>query len=96
MNFNFEGIFVGAAALLVIGAFHPLVIWCEYFFTQRVWPAFLAAGVLFLGAALLTEGLPAVLLGLLGASCLWSIRELKEQAQRVERGWFPKNPNRKS
>ena len=31
----------------------------------------------------------------LGAGCLWSIRELKEQAKRVERGWFPKNPKRK-
>ena len=32
---------------------------------------------------------------LLGAGCLWSIRELKEQAKRVEHGWFPKNPKRK-
>ena len=33
MELNFEGVIVGAAALLVIGAFHPLVIWCEYRFT---------------------------------------------------------------
>jgi len=26
---------------------------------------------------------------------LWSIHELFEQEKRVERGWFPKNPNRK-
>ncbi|MBQ5683504.1 MAG: DUF4491 family protein, partial [Peptococcaceae bacterium] len=25
----------------------------------------------------------------------WSIGELKEQRERVEKGWFPKNPNRK-
>ena len=31
----------------------------------------------------------------LGVACIWSIRELKEQARRVERGWFPKNPKRK-
>ena len=36
MQLNFEGIAVGAASLLIIGAFHPLVIWCEYHFTQRV------------------------------------------------------------
>ena len=71
MELNWEGVVVGAASLLVIGAFHPLVIWCEYRFTQRIWPVFLIAG------------------------CLWSIRELKEQAKRVERGWFPKNPKRK-
>lgn len=86
MELNWEGVVVGAASLLVIGAFHPLVIWCEYRFTQRVWPVFLIAGLLCLLAALL---------GLLGAGCLWSIRELKEQAKRVERGWFPKNPKRK-
>ena len=37
----------------------------------------------------------SILLGLVGVAFLWSIRELKEQAQRVEKGWFPKNPNRK-
>lgn len=95
MELNLEGVVVGAASLLVIGAFHPLVIWCEYRFTQRIWPVFLIAGLLCLLAALLIQGILSVLLGLLGAGCLWSIRELKEQAKRVERGWFPKNPKRK-
>ena len=36
-----------------------------------------------------------ILLGLIGVAFLWSIREIREQARRVERGWFPKNPNRK-
>ena len=79
MELNLEGVVVGAASLLVIGAFHPLVI----------------AGLLCLLAALLIQGILSILLGLLGAGCLWSIRELKEQAKRVERGWFPKNPKRK-
>ena len=96
MELNFEGVIVGAAALLVIGAFHPLVIWCEYRFTQRIWPVFLITGLLCLLAALLLQGLFSILLGLLSASCLWSIRELKEQTKRVERGWFPQNPKRKS
>lgn len=95
VELNLEGVVVGAASLLVIGAFHPLVIWCEYRFTQRVWPVFLIAGLLCLLAALLIQGILSILLGLLGAGCLWSIRELKEQAKRVERGWFPKNPKRK-
>ena len=89
MELNFEGAIVGAAALLVIGAFHPLVIWCEYRFTQRIWPVFLITGLLCMLAALLLQGL-------LSVGCLWSIRELKEQTKRVERGWFPKNPKRKS
>ena len=95
MELNLEGVVVGAASLLVIGAFHPLVIWCEYRFTQRIWPVFLIAGLLCLLTALLIQGILSILLGLLGAGCLWSIRELKEQAKRVERGWFPKNPKRK-
>uniref|UniRef100_UPI004027A6C7 DUF4491 family protein n=1 Tax=Gemmiger formicilis TaxID=745368 RepID=UPI004027A6C7 len=96
MELNFEGVIVGAAALLVIGAFHPLVIWCEYRFTQRIWPVFLITGLLCMLAALLLQGLFSILLGLLSAGCLWSIRELKEQTKRVERGRFPKNPKRKS
>ena len=96
VELNFEGVIVGAAALLVIGAFHPLVIWCEYRFTQRIWPVFLITGLLCMLAALLLQGLFSILLGLLSAGCLWSIRELKEQTKRVERGWFPKNPKRKS
>ena len=95
VELNWAGVIVSAASLLVIGAFHPLVIWCEYRFTRRAWPVFLIVGLLCLLAALLIQGFLSILLGLLGASCLWSIRELKEQAKRVERGWFPKNPKRK-
>ena len=95
MELNLEGVVVGAASLLVIGAFHPLVIWCEYRFTQRIWPVFLIAGLLCLIVALFIQGLFSILLGLLGVACIWRIRELKEQARRVERGWFPKNPKRK-
>ena len=67
----------------------------EPFRTSSVWPVFLIAGLLFLCGALFVQVLISIVLGLLGAGCLWSIRELKEQAHRVERGWFPKNPKRK-
>ena len=96
MQLNFEGIAVGAASLLIIGAFHPLVIWCEYHFTQRVWPVFLVAGLLCLCGALFVQGIISIVLGLLGVACIWSIRELKEQARRVEKGWFPRNPRRRN
>ena len=89
MELNFEGIAVGAVSLLVIGAFHPLVIWCEYHFSQKIWPLFLLCGLICLVLALFVQGLLSILLAF-----LWSIRELKEQARRVERGWFPKNPKR--
>jgi len=34
-------------------------------------------------------------LGVIGCSCFWSIKELYEQRERVKKGWFPDNPNRK-
>ena len=95
MELNFEGILIGIASLLIIGLFHPIVIKCEYYFSQRVWPLFLIAGLLLLAAALFVQGLFSILLALVGVACLWSIREIKKKAQRVAKGWFPKNPNRK-
>lgn len=95
MSCNFQGIVVGAASLLIIGGFHPIVIQCEYHFTEKVWPVFLLAGLGFLAGSLFVQGMASLLLGLVGVACLWSILELKEQTRRVERGWFPKNPRRK-
>lgn len=93
---NYSGIVIGTVCFLVIGVFHPIVIWAEYHFSARCWPAFLAAGLGFLAAsAMLQQVLVSAVLGVVGCSCLWSILELKEQEKRVERGWFPKNPRRK-
>ena len=36
----------------------------------------------------------AATLAVVGFSCLWSIGELKEQEERVRKGWFPANPKR--
>ncbi len=92
---NYEAIIIGAAALGMIGIFHPIVIRCEYYFTSGVWPIFLVVGLAALTGALFTHGLCANLLAVFGSSALWSIIELKKQTKRVERGWFPKNPKRK-
>lgn len=45
-------------------------------------------------ASLLAEGLCSLFLGVLGVTCLWSIKELHEQEERVHKGWFPSNPKR--
>ena len=94
-NMNIEAIIIGVASLAVIGLFHPIVIKCEYYFSSKVWPIFLIAGLVFLAAALFSDGIAAYISALIGTACLWSIVELKEQKKRVERGWFPKNPKRK-
>ena len=92
---NWNGVILGAAAFLIIGVFHPIVIKCEYYFTSAVWPVFLVGGLLCCGVSVLADSvLLSALLGVLGFSMLWSIGELKEQERRVERGWFPRNPRR--
>ena len=93
---NFNGILLAIVTFLVIGVFHPIVIKCEYYFSDKVWPVFLAAGLICLVISLFIENLLAAsIIGVVGCSCLWSIGELKEQRERVEKGWFPENPNRK-
>ena len=60
-----------------------------------VWPVFLAGGLAFCTASLFVERpLLSSVLGVVGFSLLWSIRELKQQTRRVEKGWFPRNPKR--
>jgi hypothetical protein len=93
---HFTGFLIGLMALLLIGIFHPVVIWTEYYFSKRVWPVFLAAGLIFLGvSAIVAPLLGSAALGILGFSCLWSIKELFDQEKRVSRGWFPSNPRRR-
>ena len=40
---NGSGILIGLTAFIVIGVLHPVVIKCEYYFSDRVWPVFLFA-----------------------------------------------------
>lgn len=92
---QFSGVIIGAAAFLIIGVFHPIVIKCEYHFSQKIWPLFLVVGLAGVLASCFVKNTAAsAILAIFGCSCLWSIIELKEQAQRVKKGWFPKNPKR--
>ncbi|MDK2980814.1 MAG: hypothetical protein PWQ55_1161 [Chloroflexota bacterium] len=94
---NFTGIIIGAASFLIIGILHPVVIQAEYHFGKGIWPLFLLSGLACIAASLFLQSvIPAVLLAVLGFSLLWSIRELYEQEERVQKGWFPANPKRKS
>ena len=54
------------------------------------------AGLACVAASLcIAETILSAIIGVTGASLLWSIGELFEQKKRVERGWFPMNPKRK-
>lgn len=92
---NFEGILLGLATFLCIGMFHPIVIKAEYYLGTGCWWAFALVGI---GAAVASLFIANVylsaILGVFAFSCFWSILELFEQKKRVEKGWFPRNPNR--
>jgi hypothetical protein len=92
---HWTGVAIGAMAFFVIGIFHPIVIKCEYYFSYKIWPLFLLGGLACCVAALRIEQiLISSFLAIFGFSMLWSIHELKEQAERVRKGWFPQNPKR--
>ncbi len=94
-NIHLTGLSIAVSTFLVIGLFHPIVIKMEYYFGVRLWWIFLLAGIAFIiGSMLIANVIISSLLGVLGASCLWSIGELFEQKQRVKKGWFPMNPKR--
>ncbi|MBO5921266.1 MAG: DUF4491 family protein [Bacteroidaceae bacterium] len=97
MDLNFSGIIIGIATFLVIGLFHPLVIKAEYYIGVKSWWLFLLLGIASVVASLLVANLTlSILLGVVAFSSFWSIGEVFEQKKRVEKGWFPANPKKKS
>jgi len=94
---NFIGILVGLGTFVIIGVFHPIVTKTEYHLGKKMWPLFLAGGIVFCAASLfLANPILSSLLAVLGFTSFWSIKELYEQEQRVKKGWFPANPKRNS
>lgn len=93
---NFTGIIIGIASFLTIGLFHPIVIKAEYYFGTKCWWAFALAGIGFCIWSLLSGNyIFSTILAVVAFSCFWSILELFEQRKRVEKGWFPRNPDKK-
>ena len=92
----FTGVIIALSTFLIIGVFHPIVIKVEYHTGTSLWWLFLLLGIGSIGSALFIENeIVSALIGVFGASCLWSIGELFSQKKRVEKGWFPMNPRRR-
>lgn len=97
MEYHLAGIMIGVATFLIIGIFHPLVTKGEYYFGVRIWWIFLLMGIAAVIGSVLVENIVwSTLLAVWGASSFWSIGELFEQRKRVEKGWFPKRPEKSS
>ena len=93
---NFTGIIIGLATFLIIGIFHPIVIKAEYYLGTRCWWMFLLAGVAFGAVSMLIDNvIISTIMGVTSFSSFWSILELKEQKERVRKGWFPAGPGHK-
>lgn len=93
----FTGIIITVITFFIIGIFHPIVIKTEYYFGTKPWWIFLVSGLICVACSIVVCNIIAsTILGILGATLLWSINELFEQKERVEKGWFPKNGKRAS
>ena len=94
-SWHILGLVIGVCTFLVIGLFHPVVIKCEYHFGTGCWWWFLLLGVVAVIASIITADIFwSTLLGVVGFSSFWTIKEIFEQEERVKKGWFPRNPRR--
>lgn len=92
---NYESILIGFVTFLIIGIFHPIVSKGEYYFSKNIWPIFvIAAIILFYFALRIQNMVVSPILSITGFTCLWSVKELFEQEERVLKGHAPKNPAR--
>lgn len=94
-NMNYTGIVLATITILIIGIFHPIVIWAEYHFSKKIWPVFMVAGLIFLIFSLIAkQDIISCILAVFAATFFWSIVELFHQEKRVEKGWYPKKHKR--
>ena len=96
MSLNLTGIFLGVFMLFAIGFGFFWVIKIEYYLGAGVWKLVLGVGILICLASLIMPTFTvSALLGIIGGSVVWGATELPGQEERVQRGLFPANPNRK-
>lgn len=96
-SLNFIGLCLGFVMLLLIAFGHILIIKGEYYLGTKLWPFFLICGLLSIIVSIFVNS--AILSGILGITgfiFLWSIYELFQQKERVRKGWFPKNPDKRT
>ncbi len=93
----FWGLVVGIVSFLLIGAFHVVVIRGEYRYGKGIWPIFAVLGAASLVASVFVDDVAvSAIVAVFGMTCLWTIKELYDQEERVRKGWFPENPDRGS
>ena len=95
-EYHLAGLFIGICTFLIIGLFHPVVVKAEYYWGTKCWWIFLILGIAGVIASLSIDNvILSSLLGVFACSSFWTMKEVFEQEERVQKGWFPKNPKRK-
>ncbi|MCP4551261.1 MAG: DUF4491 family protein [Bacteroidetes bacterium] len=93
---NLTGLIVGFAAFVIIMFARYSCIVGEYYFTKIFWIVFLIIGLLSVAISfILTNIIFSTIVAIIGFNYLWGVNEIIEQEQRVNKGWFPKNPKRR-
>jgi hypothetical protein len=94
---NFTGILFGLFAALVIGGGFIWVIKLEYYVGAHLAKPVAAVGVLVILLSLIMPNfVSSALLGVVGGSIVWGATEFPDQQDRVEKGIFPANPNKRT
>ena len=95
-EYHLAGLFIGICTFFIIGLFHPVVVKAEYYWGTKCCWIFLVLGIAGVVASLSIDNvILSSLLGVFAFSSFWTIKEVFEQEERVQKGWFPKNPKRK-
>ena len=93
---NFDGLLIVIVTFLIIGLSPPVVVKAEYYWGTKCWWIFLVLGILGVIASLFIDSVfVSAICGVFAFSSFWTIKEIFEQEERVQKGWFPRNPKRK-
>ena len=93
---NCDGLLIGIVTCLIIGLFRRVVVRAEYYWGTKCWWIFLVLGILGVIASLFIDSVfVSAICGVFAFSSFWTIKEIFEQEERVQKGWFPRNPKRK-
>jgi len=94
---NTTGIFFGLFTAFAIGFGFVWVIKLEYYFGAHFARAVAVLGITIVLVSLFIPGITfSGILGIVGGTIIWGATELPDQEERVAKGMFPANPNKRA
>ena len=94
---NTTGIFLGLFTAIAIGIGFVWVIKLEYYVGAHTAKAVAALGIAIILVSLLIPDFTfSAIVGVLGGTVIWGATELPDQEERVAKGMFPVNPNKRA